>query len=74
MKAYQWVRICEYLGGGIFIDDDRAEWGYITNMFPDEHFMADNIDRNWGLIALSPEWREFLNKHAIRSRIVCLDA
>ena len=47
------IHFCEHNGGGIDGGLDSSEWKYIQNMFPDEKFKADNIDRNCGLIAIS---------------------
>lgn len=47
------IRFCEESGGGVSEGYDSDEWKYIQNLYPNEKFKADNIDRNYGLISLS---------------------
>ena len=48
------IRFCERNGGGIKNGKDSYEWKYIQALYPDEVF-NENINRNYGLIALSKE-------------------
>lgn len=46
------IRYCESNGGGIDGGYDSAEWKHIQAMYPNEKFNK-NVNRNYGLIALS---------------------
>lgn len=46
------IRCCESNGGGIDGGYNSSEWKYIQAMYPNEKF-NENVDRNYGLIALS---------------------
>lgn len=47
------IHFCEKNGGGITKGYGSDEWKYIQNLYPNETFKADNINRNDGLISLS---------------------
>lgn len=47
------IRYCEQEGGGIDNGQGSDEWKYIQEQYPNETFKAKDIDRNYGLIALS---------------------
>jgi hypothetical protein len=47
------IHFCEENGGGIRGGFGSDEWIYIRNLYPNEGFKAENIDRSNGLIALS---------------------
>ena len=47
------IRFCEENGGGITGNVEYHEHEYIQNLFPNETFKTEEIDRNNGLIALS---------------------
>ena len=47
------IRFCEKHGGGIEGGADSIEWKRIQEMFPNETFKSEGINRNYGLIALS---------------------
>lgn len=49
------IRFCEENGGGIKNGKDSDEWKYIQSMYPNTIFKADDISRNYGLIAISEE-------------------
>lgn len=51
------IRFCERNGGGIDGGKNSKEWKYISKMYPNETF-SENIDRNYGLIAISEEGME----------------
>ena len=54
------IRFCEQYGGGIKNGKDSEEWEYIQSVYPNETFKADDINRNYGLIALSEDGMEDL--------------
>lgn len=47
------IHFCEENGGGIDGGSDSPEFKYIQNMFPNETFKSEGINRTYGLIALS---------------------
>lgn len=47
------IHFCENNGGGISNGADGDEWKYIQNLYPNETFKAEGINRNYGLISLS---------------------
>lgn len=47
------IRFCESNGGGIDGGEGSEEWKYIMELYPNEEFKKENINRNEGLIALS---------------------
>lgn len=47
------IRFCENNGGGITGNRGLNEFQYIQNLYPNEEFKSEGIDRNDGLIALS---------------------
>lgn len=47
------IRYCEKNGGGIRAGYDSDEWKYITEKYPNEKFKETDINRNYGLIAIS---------------------
>lgn len=47
------IHFCEKNGGGIDGGSDSPEFKYIQNMFPNETFKSEGINRTYGLIALS---------------------
>lgn len=47
------IRFCENNGGGITGNRGFNEFQYIQNLYPNEEFKSEGIDRNDGLIALS---------------------
>lgn len=47
------IHFCEESGGGIDGGSDSPEFKYIQNMFPNETFKSEGINRTYGLIALS---------------------
>ena len=47
------IRFCENSGGGIDGGENSDEWNYITSLYPNKKFKTENINRNYGLIALS---------------------
>jgi len=47
------IHFCENNGGGIAKGIEGNEFGYIQKLYPNEKFKADDISRNYGLIALS---------------------
>lgn len=49
------IRFSERNGGGISNGKDSDEWKYIQNEYPNETFKEKNINRNYGLIAISKE-------------------
>lgn len=49
------ILFAEKNGGGISGGKNGSEWKYVKNVFPEEKFKADGINRNNGLIAISPE-------------------
>lgn len=49
------IRFCEDTGGGIDGGLDSTAWKYITEMYPDEIFKSEGINRSDGLIALNKE-------------------
>ncbi len=56
------IRIVENIGGGIDGGKHSHEWDYIKKLYPDESFKENNIDRSYGLIALSEEGIAQMNK------------
>lgn len=61
------IRFCEGHGGGIvsFPGIDYSERAYIEDVFPHRIFKSDGIDRNDGLIAISPRGCMELEKYAL---------
>lgn len=49
------IHFCEKNGGGIEGGYGSSEWNYIQSVYPDEEFEGENINRNYGLIAISED-------------------
>lgn len=47
------IHFCENNGGGISNGRNGNEWKYVQNLYPNEQFKADGINRTYGLISLS---------------------
>lgn len=47
------IKIAEELGGGIDGGKDSDEWKYVASKYPNRKFKTKNINRNYGLIAIS---------------------
>lgn len=67
MIQYDLIRFCEENGGGIasFSGIGYSERTYVEDIFPHYTFKKDGIDRNDGLIALSPRGCMELEKYAL---------
>lgn len=49
------IHFCEKNGGGIDGGYGSPEWNYIQDVYLDEEFEGKNINRNYGLIAISED-------------------
>ena len=49
------IKVAEYLGGGILNGVNSVEFNYVQTMYPQEHFKDKGINKNRGLVAISPE-------------------
>ena len=65
------IRYCENYGGGIAKGIDGDEWKYIQNLYPNEKFKAEGINRSYGLIALSE--KEMADSHSWSEGDVIID-
>lgn len=63
------IRFCENNGGGIRAQE--SEFDYIKKMFPGETFKTENYSRNYGLIAISEEGMEDLQRWSEGD--ICID-
>lgn len=65
------IRYCENYGGGIAKGIEGDEWKYIQNLYPNEKFKAEGINRSYGLIALSE--KEMADSHSWSEGDVIID-
>lgn len=67
------IHFCENQGGGIANGKNGEDWSYICNLYPDETFKADNINRSDGLISLSESGMAESHKWSEGDVIIDLD-
>ena len=66
------IRFCEQNGGGIDGGCKSAECKYIQSIFPNEQF-KDDVDRSYGLIALSEQGMAYIQKWSEGDLTIDLD-
>ena len=68
------IRFVEENGGGIDGGEGSEEWEYITAKYPNVTFKRDDINRNHGLIAISPNGIEGIHSWSEGEIVIDLDA
>lgn len=56
------IHFCEENGGGITGTENATEYNYIQALYPNETFKTEDIDRNNGIIALSKNGMDSMQK------------